>query len=401
MYVIGLNSGSSLDSIDAALLEMTLDGEGLPRLERVVATAEVLWPAVVHEQLLQAISLTMSIDALCRLNFVVGAVFADAAQEVLRQAHVDKNEVAVIGVDGQTIYQEPPDREHWTGHEGADPVQAYLEGRLGNTLQIGEGAVIAALTGIPAVNHFRPADIALGGTGAPIEQYLDYVHYRHQAPVITLNIGGIANIHAIHRERDKVMAFDTGPGNILMDRLAQFAFNQPYDKNGTIAASGEVKSDVLARLLAHPFLRRDPPRCAWREDFSAAYLQEILDAFPGVDHRDLMATLAEFTVQGVLRALGKVPFLTDVTVLVGNGGGIYNQAVKESLERQLPGHLRLTMSDEFGIPAKANEAAKFGTLGLATLHRLAGNFPHASGAASEAVLGDVHYPPQRAFRDTR
>ncbi|OLZ09079.1 anhydro-N-acetylmuramic acid kinase [Sulfobacillus thermosulfidooxidans] len=392
-WVVGLNSGSSLDSIDGVLIDMDFDAEGWPRLKGVEATAEIPWPEQVHNDIVRAINLDMRIDELCRLSFVAGAVFSKAVNAVLHKTSIPASEVAVIGVDGQTIYQEPPLREKWVGTEFRNAVEAFRDGRLGCTLQIGDGAVISALTGIPTISQFRPADIAVGGTGAPIEQLLDYFHYRHIAPVVTLNIGGIANIHAVHADQNKMMAFDTGPGNILMDRLAQTKFGLPYDKNGTIAATGHVNSSVLDFLMSHPFLRRDPPRSAWREDFSLKYLQMILDKFPAVEPRDMMATMAEFTVQAILQSLHRVPFLDEVSFLIGNGGGVYNDVVINSLKQQIPQHIHFVLSDQFGIPAKSNEAVKFATLGFATIHHLSGNIPHASGATRFVVLGRVHYPP--------
>lgn len=392
-YVVGLNSGSSLDSIDTVLLNMEMDHEGFPTVNRVVAYHEFAWPDPVHEAVLRAINLDMDIAGLCRLNFVVGATFASDVNRLLAMVGVATDQVAVIGVDGQTIYQEPPESTRWLGNEFQDAIEAFQDGRLGATLQIGEGAVVAALTGIRTVTHFRPADMALGGTGAPIEEFLDYVHYRHQAPIITLNIGGIANIHAIHAKRDETMAFDTGPGNILMDRLAQEYFGVAYDRDGSIAQSGQVHERVLAVLMGHPFLMRTPPRSAWREDFSGTYLHQVFDSFPEVSHEDMMATLAEFTVQAIIMALRQVPFLSDVRYLVGNGGGVFNKTLTGRLQELLPSHIEFVLSDKFGIPAKANEAAKFGALGYAHVMGVPGNIPHASGASHYAVLGKSHFPP--------
>ncbi len=392
-YVVGLNSGSSLDSVDAVLLDMEMDNQGLPQLNRVVAYREYAWPDSVHADVLQAINLNLGIAALCRLSFVVGATFGKFVNALLQESGVDASEVEVIGVDGQTIYQEPPESSKWTGQEFDDPIASFQDGRLGATLQIGEGAVVSALTGIRTVTHFRPADMALGGTGAPIEEFLDYVHYRHQAPLITLNIGGIANIHAIHAEREKTMAFDTGPGNILMDRLARDYFGVPYDRDGAIAHSGAVHEPMLHTLLQHPFLKRKPPRSAWREDFSDAYLANILEHYRDVPKEDMMATLAEFTVVAIVRALHQVPFLSQVKYLVGNGGGVLNGALTGRLAELLPEHMQFVLSDHFGIPAKANEAAKFGALGYANLMGVAANIPHASGARGPALLGKLHWPP--------
>lgn len=392
-YVVGLNSGSSLDSVDIVLLDLVMDDEGLPKLNRVCAHYEFPWPESVHAEVLRAINLDMGIKDLCRLNFVVGATFAQYVKQILEMESIRGSDVLVIGVDGQTIYQEPPESYRWNGSEFDDVIAAFQDGRFGATFQIGEGAVIAAITGIRTVTHFRPADMALGGTGAPIEEFLDYVHYRKRAPLITLNIGGIANIHAIHPNRDQVMAFDTGPGNILMDRMARDHYGVPYDRDGAIAAAGNVQPQVLAQLLTHPFLKRIPPRSAWREDFSEAYLQQVLERFRDVNSEDMMATLLEFTVQAIRMALEQVPYLGEVRYLVGNGGGVLNSALTRRLEELLPSHMAFVLSDHFGIPAKANEAAKFGVLAYAHVSGITGNMPHASGASRDALLGKSHMPP--------
>jgi anhydro-N-acetylmuramic acid kinase len=398
-YVVGLNSGSSLDSVDVVLMDMGLDSEGWPKLNCVRAYREYPWPESVHRSVLQAINLDMGINALCRLNFVVGATFARYVNHLLQTEGLESQDITVIGVDGQTIYQEPPEPTHWLANEFDDAVAALEDGRLGSTLQIGEGAVIAALTKIPTVTHFRPADMALGGTGAPIEEFLDYVHYRERAPLITLNIGGIANIHAIHPDLACVMAFDTGPGNILMDRLAQEYFGLAYDRDGTIARSGHVNMAVLEVLLSHPFLTRKPPRSAWREDFSDTYLHALLNQFSAVPKEDMMATFAEFTVQAIVLALHQVPFLNEAGYIVGNGGGVLNPALIQRLQDLLPPHMHFVLSDVFGIPAKANEAAKFGALGYAHVMDIPGNIPHASGALGSAILGKLHRPPRAVWTD--
>lgn len=398
-YVIGLNSGSSLDSVDVVLLDMDMDAEGWPKLHSVKAYHEYPWPTSVHRSVMRAINLDMGINDFCRLNFVVGATFATYVNDLLQTEGLESQDIAVIGVDGQTIYQEPPESTRWLGREFDDVVAAFEDGRLGSTLQIGEGAVIAALTKISTVTHFRPADMALGGTGAPIEEFLDYVHYRDKAPLITLNIGGIANIHAIHPQISRIMAFDTGPGNILMDRLAQEYFGLPYDRDGAIARSGHVNTSLLKTLLSHPFLKRTPPRSAWREDFSDAYLQSVIQEFPRVSKEDLMATFAEFTVQAIVLALQQVPFMNDTSYLVGNGGGVLNTMLTERLQELLPAHMHFVLSDLFGIPAKANEAAKFGALGYAHMMNIPGNIPHASGALGSAILGKLHRPPRAVWTE--
>lgn len=389
-FAVGLNSGSSLDSIDAVVIEIERGADGLPTKPRVVATAETPWPAPIRDLLLRAINGEADVHEVSRLNFAAGYAYGEAAKDVVAAAGLKPADVLVVGVDGQTLSMAGPRREDLTG----DPVADYLSGAMGHTLQTGDGSVIATTCGIDVVSQFRPADIALGGNGAPIEQYLDYILYRDVAPLITLNIGGIANIHAVGgMSADTMMCFDTGPGNILIDRFVQSRFDVGYDKDGAIAARGTVDKVVLDRLLDHPFMKRKPPRSAWREDFDQRYLEALLAAFPAVQDVDMAATLTEFTARTIVEALSHVPFLDKVKLFVGNGGGLFNGYLRGRIEALMPKHLKLILSDEFGIPAKANEAAKFATLGFAHINGMTGNFPSSSGARVATVLGKHHLHP--------
>jgi anhydro-N-acetylmuramic acid kinase len=256
--------------------------------------------------------------------------------------------VDVIGVDGQTIYQEPPDHAGMRAlAQGATLVDKWLDGPYPCGMQIGESSLIAAHTNITTVTHFRPADHAFGGTGAPLMQYLDFVAFRDIAPVLTLNIGGIANCHLVQRDRSKMMAFDTGPGNVMLDHTARRLCNQSHDPGGAIAASGTINRELLAELLEHPYFQRRPPRSAWRLDFGAGYADAMLDKYHSLRPEDLMATFTAFTAEAIVMSLNDyISDLSGLNVLIASGGGTRNPTLMKMLRELLPAHLRLTTSDE-------------------------------------------------------
>jgi anhydro-N-acetylmuramic acid kinase len=327
-----------------------------------------------------------------------GAVYAEAARRLLERRELDPAAVVAVGVDGQTIYQEPPDRDRMRAlDEGTDLVARWLDGPYPCGLQIGEPSLIAAHTDITTVAQFRPADHALGGTGAPLMQYLDFVAFRDIGPVLTLNIGGIANCQLACADRSRMQAFDTGPGNVMLDHAARRLFGRPYDPDGAIAAAGAVDEAMLAALLSHPFFARRPPRSAWRLDFGAAYADEMLDAHSALRPEDVMATLCAFTATSIARAI--VEHVVDaaaVETLIASGGGVRNATLMRMLRERLPARMRLTTSDEYGIPAQYKEAIKFATLAFATVNHLANNIPACSGATSYTILGKIAPAPRLA-----
>lgn len=396
--VIGMNSGSSFDGIDVVLIETALAPDGHPVRPRFIDGLAHAWPAAVAAQVMRAFANELTIFELCRLNYTVGAVYAEAARRLLAGRALDPEAVAAIGVDGQTIYQEPPDR---TGMRALPPdaslVERWLDGPYPCGLQIGEPSLIAAHTEITTVSQFRPADHALGGTGAPLMQYLDFVAFREVGPVLTLNIGGIANCQFAHPDRARMRAFDTGPGNVMLDHAARRLFGLAHDPDGRLAAAGAVDEGMLAHLLAHPFFARRPPRSAWRLDFGAAYADEVLNAYSALRPDDIMATLCAFTATSIVRAIEEhVPGVADLDVLVASGGGVRNAHLMRLLRERLPARLRLTTSDEYGMPAQFKEAIKFATLAFATINSAANNIPPCSGAARYTILGKIAPAPRLA-----
>ena len=397
--VIGMNSGSSFDGIDAVLVEIKLAADGHPSRPRFIAGLAYEWPVEVEKLVMRAFSNELTIFELTRLHYVAGAVYAEAARKLMDDQGLRPDQIEVIGVDGQTIYQEPPNYEAIKRSDfGGDIVAKWLNGPYACGLQIGEPAIIATHCEVPVVWNYRPSDHALGGTGAPLMQYLDFVAFRDIGPVLTLNIGGIANCQLAEKDRSKMMAFDTGPGNVMMDHSAQKLLAQRYDANGEVAGSGTVNDEMLDQLKVHPFFTRRPPRSAWRLDFGADYAEDIMNRFAHLGTPDIMATFCAFTAWSIATSIkDHVQTLDIIPVLIVSGGGVRNPTLLSLLAQQLPGSLRLTTSDEFGIPPQFKEAVKFGTLAYATQRHLGNNIPAASGASRFAVMGKTVYPPRFAL----
>ncbi len=285
--------------------------------------------------------------------------------------------------------------EQFKGEE--DIVGRWLHGPYPCGLQIGEPSIVAALCDTTTVTQFRPVEHALGGSGAPLMQFLDFVAFRDIGPILTLNIGGIANCQLADRDRRRMMAFDTGPGNVMLDHAARVLLGKPYDANGAAAAQGTVDKGMLARLLAHDFFHRKPPRSAWRLDFGSEFADRQMAAGQGLSPQDLLATFTEFTALSIANSIKEhIPILSEITTIAASGGGVRNATLMERIKTHLPPGLRLTLSDEFGIPAQYKEAIKFAVLAVAAQNHLANNIPAASGASRFAILGKLVAAPRLA-----
>ena len=398
--VIGMNSGSSFDGIDAVLMEIELAPDGQPAPPRFIDGLAHDWPKEVEAQILPLFEGQATIFELTRINYVAGAVYAQAAQALMAKTGVNPARVLCIGVDGQTIYQEAPDRPRIMAMgPHANLVDRWLDGPYACGLFIGESGVIAAHTGIPVVNQFRPADHALGGTGAPMMQYLDWVLFRDiERPMATLNIGGIANCQLASSDRADMRAFDTGHGNVMIDHSMRHFFGRPYDNDGEIAATGRIHPEMIDCLLDHPFYARKPPRSARRLDFGSATADRMLETWKHLPPEDVIATLTRFTAISITSSVRElVGDVAGVDTLVCSGGGTRNPVLMRHLAELAP--VRVTTSDEFGVPPQFKEAVKFGTLGFANMNLLANNIPACSGATSFTIMGKLQWPPQmvRAF----
>jgi anhydro-N-acetylmuramic acid kinase len=358
MRVCGVMSGTSLDGIDVAIVD--IQGK---RIEPVAFRTHP-YPAPVRRALL-AVS---SVEEVSRLNFLLGELYAEAIQETCRSTKVPIKSVKLCGLHGQTIF-----------HEGK-PIE-YLGRKIASTLQIGEAAVVAERTGLQVISNFRERDIAAGGQGAPLVPYVDYLLFRH--PIIcrvALNIGGIANITIIPPAA-KVLAFDTGPGNMVIDALASHLTSgkKTYDDKGKIARSAKVNQTLLQTLKAAPYFKRKPPKTAGREQFGELLVNNLVAT--GLPLPDLIATATELTAITIAEAIPKSTVET-----IASGGGVHNDTLMHSLRAHLgPRHLRI--SSDFGIDPDAKEAIAFAVLAYETHRRRPANLPSATGAKHPVLLG--------------
>jgi anhydro-N-acetylmuramic acid kinase len=383
MRVLGMMSGTSVDGID--VVSVVISGAPPNLSARLEAHHHAAFPAYLRERILHAASGEATTTAdLSELNFLLGEQYARAALDACKKWRIRANDVALIGSHGQTIF-----------HLGS---AARFAGRLRvpSTLQIGDISVIAQRTGITTVGDFRPADMAAGGQGAPLVPFVDYLLYRaERLGRAALNIGGIANVTVIPaaaRPSD-VFAFDTGPGNMIVDALVNRVTRgkQTFDRDAKIALSGRTIPELLARLMREPYLRRKPPKSAGREQFGQPYLREFLAW--GKRHRaapaDLVRTATMFTSLSIADAFRRfvVP-RAKIDELIVTGGGARNPLMIAQLAAALPG-IEVVSADRFGVPVEAKEAFAFAVLAYETYHQRANNLPSATGAKHPVVLGKI------------
>lgn len=392
MKIIGLMSGTSADGIDAALLEIG-PNQGLPKL-RLLDFALYPFPSGLRERILRlADAGSGAAPEICRLNALLGELFAKAAISVARRAGVPLRDVALIGSHGQTIAHLP------------DPTVEYGVS-IRSTLQIAEPSVIAERTGITTVADFRPRDLAAGGEGAPLTPYLHALLFRHPRRIrIVLNLGGIANLTFLPRGRGLrgVLAFDTGPGNVLIDGLMMRLTRSAIcaDLDGRIAAAGRVKSSLLRWLMTHPYLSRQLPKSTGRKEFGASLINALLAraAARNITEEDLVATVTAFTAEAVaLHVQRDLPCSAASAELITCGGGAENPILITQLQEVLP-ECRLLTADEAGFPGRAIEASAFALLAYLTAHGLTGNLPRITGASHGTILGKI--VPGRTWRTAR
>jgi anhydro-N-acetylmuramic acid kinase len=388
MLVLGLMSGTSADGIDVALARIS---GAPPRLQTdLLDHAALKFPSAIRKEILRvAEQQPIAARELSQLNFRLGAVFADAALAACRKFRVVPRRLALIGSHGQTIF-----------HQGA-PVK-YLGLPTASTLQIGELSVIAARTGITTVGDFRPADIAVGGQGAPLVPYADYLLYRHaKLGRVSLNLGGIANVTvlpAAARPSD-MLAFDTGPANMGIDALvAHFTAGRlRFDKDARLATRGRSIPAILDDLLRDPYLKLAPPKSTGREYFGSGYSERLIAL--GRRHRakpnDLIRAATIFTALSIVDALNRFVLPRHkIHQLIVSGGGAKNPLIMVQLAAALA-EIEIVSSAQIGVPEDAKEAYAFALLAYETLHQRPSNIPSATGAHRAAILGKICYAPPR------
>jgi anhydro-N-acetylmuramic acid kinase len=388
MLVLGLMSGTSADGIDVALARIS--GAPPHLYTKLIGHTSSKLPSALRKEILRvAEQYPISAGELSQLNFRLGEVFAEAALAACREFRVSPRRIALIGSHGQTIF-----------HQG-NPVP-YLGRRTASTLQIGEPSVIAARTGITTVGDFRPADISLGGQGAPLVPYADYLLYRHERlGRVSLNLGGIANITVIPASAtpEQIFAFDTGPANMLIDALVSHFTRgrQRFDKDAGIAKTGHSMQALLDELMRDPYLKLVPPKSTGREYYGHSYLKKVLAL--GKKHRakpaDLVRAATIFAALSVVDALNRFVFpKTKIDQLIVSGGGARNPLLLAQLTAAL-GTMEILQSSRVGIPEDAKEAFAFALLAYESFHQRPSNLPSATGARGPAVLGKISYAPPR------
>jgi len=386
VIVAGVMSGTSADGINVALVKFATHrnrsrGSNSPGFT-LIGHAEFPFPPGIRRFILATMnSSRVSVAHLAKLNFLLGELYADAVLATQRRFRV---KVELVGCHGQTIY-----------HQG-EPSR-FLGRKLPATWQTGEGATIAARVGVPVVSDFRPADMAAGGQGAPLVPFLDFSLYRDsRIGRIVQNIGGIANLTAIPAgaSAQQVTAFDTGPGNMIIDAVTEYLFNKPYDRDGRIAAAGRVLQPVLAASMRNSFFRRKPPKTTGREQFGREFARQFLRRCGRADRRDIVATATALTACSIVDAICRFVLNRrgNYREFIVSGGGVYNPMLLAMLANELQSlGLQLRLSDEFGLPSEAKEAVAFALLAYETWHRRPSNLPVATGAKKPAVLGKISF----------
>ncbi|HTN43160.1 MAG TPA: anhydro-N-acetylmuramic acid kinase [Nitrospiria bacterium] len=380
MKVIGLISGTSTDGVDSALVDIS--GRGLESRLQLLRFATFPYPLALRSRLVH-LTHDGRVEELSRLNVYVGELFAGAAVRIAREAGIPLDEIDLIGSHGQTICHQP--------------VPMKIGGmKIRSTLQIGEPSVIAERTGVTTVSDFRHRDMAAGGEGAPLTPYLHYILFYHpQRPRLVVNIGGISNLTYLPSGTglSKIVAFDAGPGNMLMDGIVQHRTNgrRTMDRDGAMARRGKVHEELLNELLRHPFLNRKPPKTTGREAFGQGMIRRLIRraGILRLNHWDLMATVTAFTARSIAQAYRGfiLPGGNAEEVIVG-GGGTRNVTLMRFLQQAF-GPVPVLTFEKFDLDSRALEAMAFALFAYGTIQGEPNNVPSATGAKRPVVMGKI------------
>jgi len=367
--IIGLMSGTSHDGLDAALVEIKSNPLKIILKNHIHIPYDLSLRNRIHS------AFNGTTQEICRLNFELGEVFSQGVKSLLKQSNVSYKDIDCVASHGQTIYHIPPDNFN-----------------SGSTLQIGESAIIAERTGILVISDFRPRDMAAGGQGAPLVPMADYILFGAGNKAV-LNIGGMANVTIVSDSIDKIIAFDTGAGNSLIDETLRLYSNGTitFDNNGEIARNGQLNIPLLETLLNNPYFKKTPPKSTGRELFGSDYAKDILSKnIENMSIGDIISTLTHFTAITIIEAI--VPYNPDEVIVTG--GGVYNSFLMELIKNGFrdKGVKEINQINKYGIPPEAKEAVSFAILGYLTLNHLPSNVPSATGASRSVVLGKITLP---------
>ena len=379
MFSVGLMSGTSLDGIDAALVE--IQGHGKDTKVNLIGFETLSIPDNIKKEIKKAcLEGESSVDLICSLNFKMGYLFADAVKKVCEYNNFPLEKLDYIASHGQTIYHIPKDN-------------GILKK---STFQIGEAAVIAYETNTKVVSNFRVMDMAADGEGAPLVPYSEYILYGGNGENVALqNIGGIGNVTFIHGNgrEEEIFAFDTGPGNMIIDEACQRLFDKPYDANGEIAAKGSINNEMLQDLMKHDYINKVPPKTTGREVFGEEYTKNILEKYKYVKKEDFLATVTMFTAKTISENYKRfILSKYSLDKIIIGGGGAHNKTLLKFISNELEG-IKVCTQDEMGFSSDAKEAVAFVILGNETLHGSASNVISATGAKKRVILGNITPKP--------
>ncbi len=370
-------SGTSLDGIDVAIIDIT--GSGFKSKINVLTSHSVPYPRKVREALMSVSNVSSQTGDISRLNFLLGELYVEALEETVERAEIPLSSIKLIGCHGQTIF-----------HEGQGA--QYLGKKVASTFQIGESSVISERTGIDVISNFRERDMAAGGKGAPLVPYLDYLLLRHRGRGrVAVNIGGIANLTAIppNTSTDRVIAFDSGPGNMVIDQLVSriTSGRQLFDRDGAMAGSGQPDPKLLAKLLRDKYFRAKPPKTAGREQYGAEFVTKLLDT--ELSSEDLIATATALTAESIATGIRNF-VITEMRVdeVFVSGGGTHNPTLMRMLRKALD-PIPVMETTEMGLDVDAKEAIAFAVMAYETAHCRPSNVPMATGAKKSVVLGKM------------
>ncbi|WP_206207745.1 anhydro-N-acetylmuramic acid kinase [Virgibacillus profundi] len=382
-YVVGLMSGTSLDGIDAGLVEIKADTNDDIDIKLIHFQSQSFSSEIKEKILNLCIADEARIEDISAMNMLLGELFAEAAEKVIEEAGLSPSDILLISSHGQTIYHQP------------NPIPIDKR-KITSTLQIGDISVIAERTGITTIGDFRTRDMAAGGQGAPLVPYADYMLFRSKEfGRVLVNIGGISNITVLPKNctEKEVIAYDTGPGNMLIDAFTNWATNgeQPYDKNGLLAAKGKSSNNWLEKLLQHNYFKLPSPKSTGRELFGIQYAEVLWDEAQrlAIDNHDRLATVTELTAKSLTMEINNYIESGIVKEVLVSGGGRYNGTLMKSICSHLPKDVQLMGTEEYGMSAEAKEAITFALLGYQCYNKKTNNFPSATGANHDVIMGKI------------
>ncbi|KPL58658.1 anhydro-N-acetylmuramic acid kinase AnmK [Rossellomorea vietnamensis] len=378
---VGLMSGTSVDGVDAALV--SIEGSGTDTVVELVHYSATPFPHRVKKKIFDVMSPSdSSTPLLSSLHFELGDVYAHAVEKVCTEAGISVDELTFIGSHGQTVYHQP----------------FHTEDSVPSTLQIGEPSVIAYRTRTQVVSNFRSMDMAAGGEGAPLVPYTEFLLYRKKdGGRLLQNIGGIGNVTVLPRNcsLEEVFAFDTGPGNMVIDGLCERLFGLSFDEDGAIAARGSVHPEAARRWMEWEaeFFQKAPPKSTGRELFGEVFVKRILDEYSHLAKEDLIATATYFTALSISDAYKTFVFPQHpINEVIIGGGGSYNKTLLQMMRELLP-EVTIFIQEDIGYSSDAKEAIAFALLANETLHGNPGNVPGATGAKKPVILGSITPSP--------